>query len=118
MLIENVDYFVRIVQFPNAANKGIVCPNDDGTFDIYLNSLYPDLKEGYDHEVRHLLLDHFGSYKSIEAIEREADGKIPNLFVGNPEGHIPLFNSLEAFKNYIVPFYIQENPELARVLEH
>ena len=84
MLIENVDYFVRIVQFPNAANKGIVCPNDDGTFDIYLNSLYPDLKEGYDHEVRHLLLDHFGSYKSIEAIEREAPEKMEgiSLFCG------------------------------------
>lgn len=118
MLIENVDYFVRVVQFPNAANKGIVCQNADGTFDIYLNSLYPDLKEGYDHEVRHLMNDHFTSFKSIECVEGEADGKIPNVFIGRPKGHIPLFNSLEDFKNYIVPFYIQENPELAKILEH
>ena len=110
MLIENVDYFVRIVQFPTAANKAAVYLNDDGTYDIYLNSLYPDLKEGYEHEVRHLLLDHFTSLKSIETVEGEADGKIPNLFIDNSKKSLPLFNSLEALKTYIVPYYIQEIP--------
>lgn len=117
MLIENVDYFVRVVQFPNAANRGAVYVNDDGTFDIYLNSRYPDMVKGYEHEVRHLLLEHFEKNKPVAVIEKEADGAIPNLFVGNAPGHIPCFNSLEAFRNYIIPFYIQENPALEKVLK-
>lgn len=117
MLIENVDYFVRVVQFPNAANRAAVYTNVDGTFDIYLNSRYPDLLEGYEHEVRHLLLDHFEKNKPVAVLEKEADGAIPNLFIGNVPGHIPCFSSLEAFKNYIIPFYIQENPALKTVLK-
>ena len=116
MLIEGIDYFVRVVQFPNAANKGAVYLNDDGTYDIYLNSRFTDLTQGYEHEVRHLLLNHFGQEKPIKHIEKEADGAIPNVFVGNAPGHIPCFKSLEAFRDYIIPFYIQENPELKKIL--
>lgn len=117
MLIENVDYFVRVVEFPNAANRAAVYTNDDGTYDIYLNSRYPDLIEGYEHEVRHLLLDHFDTSKPISRVEKEADGAIPDLFTGRPAGHIPLFKSLEAFKDYVIPFYIQEDPNLKTVLK-
>ena len=116
MLIEGIDYFVRIVQFPNAANKGAVYLNDDGTYDIYLNSRFTDLTEGYEHEVRHLLLNHFGQEKPIKHIEKEANNAIHNIFIRNKHKHITYFKSLEAFRDYIIPFYIQENPELKKIL--
>lgn len=107
MLIENVDYFVRVVQFPNGANKGIVCANDDGTFDVYLNSRYTDLMDGYDHEVNHLLLNHFESLKPLKAIEAEADGKlVPQPIATTPDvQNIPCFASLEQFREYLVKTY-------------
>lgn len=46
MMIENVNYFVRVVQFPNGANRGAVYLNEDETFEIYLNSMYTDLTKG------------------------------------------------------------------------
>lgn len=44
------------------------------------------------------------------------DGAIPNVFIGNAPGHIPCFKSLDAFRDYVIPFYIQENPALGKVL--
>lgn len=101
MLIENVDYFVRVLPFPNGANLGAVFPNADGTFDVYLNSRYTDLTKGYDHEVNHLLHDHFAETgKTIAQLEAEADG----IFIPAPDTKtIPLFNSLEAFRDFMLP---------------
>ena len=76
-LIEGVDYFVRFARFPNRANRGAVIPNDDGTYDIYINSLYyPDeawVRRVLRHEIRHILLGHFERLdQGIERLEREA----------------------------------------------
>lgn len=76
-LLEDVDYFLRFVRFPNRANAGAVIPNDDGTYDIYINTRYwPDeewVRAVLMHEIRHIILGHFDVLdKAIEEIEAEA----------------------------------------------
>lgn len=72
------EYFVRILDLPPAV-EGVTLPNDDGTFDIYLNSrLSPRRrKECLEHELRHIFRDHFYSERPVEDLEREADGLTP-----------------------------------------
>ena len=55
------DYFVRRVAFPNMSAKACVLPNDDGSFDIYLNTLWPEAvqQDALEHELRHINKDHF-----------------------------------------------------------
>lgn len=76
-LLEGVDYFLRFVRFPNRANAGAVIPNDDGTYDIYINTRYwPDeawVRRVVSHEINHILLGHFDALdKAIREIEAEA----------------------------------------------
>lgn len=76
-LIEGVDYFVRFVRFPNRANRGAVFPNDDGTYDIYINMhIYADsciLRKVLMHEINHIIMGHFDVLdKTIGEVEREA----------------------------------------------
>lgn len=54
-LIEGVDYFVRVVRLPHGIH-GAVSPNDDDTYNIYLNADdTPERQEkALDHEVRHV----------------------------------------------------------------
>ena len=54
------DYYVRLVELPPAID-GTVVPNDDGSFDIYLNSRNPEEKRRIwlEHELEHIRLDHF-----------------------------------------------------------
>ena len=68
------EYYVRLVELPPTVN-GTVVPNPDGTFEIYLNSLLPPARqqECLDHEIRHILRDHFYSEQSVAACEAEAD---------------------------------------------
>jgi len=76
-LIEGVDYFLRFVRFPTRANPGAVIPNDDGTYDIYINTqYYPEtewVRRIVDHEIRHIILGHFDALgRTIAEIESEA----------------------------------------------
>lgn len=102
------DYFVRYVEFPSKV-EGVTIPNDDGTFDIYINSVFCEKRkqEILGHELRHILENHFyNDILPIRQIEAEADGikqkidVLPNVFE-HPDGVIPIFNSLEAFRNYM-----------------
>lgn len=72
-----IDYYVRRVKFPNRAAPGVVCPNDDSSYDIYINTLFPESKqiEGIWHELRHLQDGHFETDKPIAEIEAEARGE-------------------------------------------
>lgn len=74
MLIENCDYFVRLVPFPPGKIDGAVTPNDDGTFSVYIDETAPREKqlEALDHELNHIRMDHLYSDKPIEVIEAEA----------------------------------------------
>lgn len=76
-LLEGVDYFLRFVRFPNRANAGAVIPNDDGTYDIYINTQWwPDeewVRAVLMHEINHIILGHFDVLdKAIGEIEKEA----------------------------------------------
>lgn len=73
---EGMDYWVRYVQFPNMASESVVVSNGDGTFTIYINTLFcvEKQQERLAHELKHLKDKHF--YRddlSITSIERQAD---------------------------------------------
>lgn len=76
MMVEGSDYFVYRVPFANRANPAMAVVNDDGTFDIYLNSLVDDdkLKTALRHELEHLEQNHFYDDSAISEIERQAKG--------------------------------------------
>ena len=72
MLIENADYFVRLIDMPGSVG-GACNPNDDGTFNIYLNARHTTdrdrLIEEYLHEWEHLENDDLYGEKEIAQIE-------------------------------------------------
>lgn len=71
------DYFVRFVVMPPHINA-VTLPNDDGTFDIYINSLLDETqkREALAHELKHIKKDHFyDDSKDIETVENEAINK-------------------------------------------
>lgn len=73
---EGIDYWVRYVEFPNMASESVVVSHGDGTFTIYINTIFCDekQKERLAHELNHLQKEHF--YRddlSIALIERQAD---------------------------------------------
>ena len=69
--IPDCDYVVREVALPYGVN-GVVTPNDDTTFSIYINSrLSEDQKrKALDHEVKHIENDDFYNGLPIEEIEK------------------------------------------------
>ncbi len=73
---EGIDYWVRYVEFPNMSSESVVVSHGDGTFTIYINTLFCEEKqcERLSHELNHLKDEHF--YRddlSITSIERKAD---------------------------------------------
>ena len=71
---EGVDYFIKKIEFPNMASAGVAASNGDGTFTIFINSLFCEEKqqEAIDHELRHLKENHFYREDNIYIIESEA----------------------------------------------
>ena len=93
------DYFVRLVELPRTVN-GVTLPNDDGTFDIYLNSLLTEDEQrtALEHEIEHIIQDHFyNDVKPIRQIEAEADKK-PVEQPKEKQKRIMCFTSLDALK--------------------
>ena len=93
------DYFVRLVELPRTVN-GVTLPNDDGTFDIYLNSLLTEdeQKTALEHEIEHIIQDHFyNDVKPLRQIEAEADKK-PAEPPKEKQKRIVCFTSLDALK--------------------
>lgn len=70
-LIEGADYFVRVVDLPVQIG-GMVTPNDDGTFSIYLNARNTAERraKSCDHEVDHIESGDFYNNKNIAEVER------------------------------------------------
>lgn len=54
------DYFVRLVQMPYKV-KGVTTRNDDGTFNIFINSIIPEnqQRDALEHELDHIDDDDF-----------------------------------------------------------
>ncbi len=79
MPIEGSDYFIYLVDFPDCRAGGMVTPNDDGTFSVYLNAR---LSRGQQltsaaHECRHIAHDDFYRDEEIAEMERQADTPSP-----------------------------------------
>lgn len=73
------EYFVRYAPFPPSI-EGVTLPNDDGSFDIYINAALSPARQAdrLQHELRHIQADHF--YRDtapVAACEAEAEGKAP-----------------------------------------
>ena len=77
MLIEGQDFHVRRVKFPNNANWAAVTPNDDGTFDVYVNECVDDEKQvqAFLHELRHIERGHFYTCACAAVCERQTEDK-------------------------------------------
>ena len=69
--IEGVDYFVRLIDLPPQIG-GMVTPNPDGTYSLYLNSKKSSEHkfEDYFHEVDHIENDDFYKVADIRSIEK------------------------------------------------
>lgn len=136
--IRDIDYFLYFVEFPHMGVPGVIAANTDGTVNIYINTLYtPERRDrALRHELRHLAKQHFWcDTKSIEVKELEADEddpsiifgdnfssveivemvptqtRLPNVFVEAPPRTIPYFNSLDAFRGYMLSMRDQMKAE-------
>lgn len=71
------DLYIRFLPFPNRAVRAAVIPNDEGSYDILVNTLYPEETQrlALAHELEHLRLGHFGRGESASLLEAEARGE-------------------------------------------
>jgi len=69
-ILEDADYFIRVVDLPPRVG-GLVSPNPDGTFNIYLDAKrdFESQIEDYIHEFEHIENDDFYNGKPISDIE-------------------------------------------------
>lgn len=97
-----IDYYVRHVSLPRRV-EGVSVPNDDGSFDIYINSaLSPQRRqEVLEHELRHLKAEHFYLDMPISRMERQAEGEERNAVLHPPEGKIACFRSEDALSRWL-----------------
>lgn len=67
------DVYVRYLPFPTTT-EAVVIPNDDATFDIYLNSKICEDKQkaALAHELEHIKRDHLYNEDPVVKNEREA----------------------------------------------
>ena len=65
--------FVRTIPLPEAV-RAVVLPNEDGTFDIYINSRLPEELQhrALSHELTHVRRDHFYNGDPVWLNEFEA----------------------------------------------
>ena len=94
------DYFVRVLDLPPAV-KGLVIPNDDGTFSIFINAVYDaeTQRRTLEHELEHLARDHFYKDAPVAEQEAEASGKAPVQTDGRPK--IRRYDGLGAVLTYL-----------------
>lgn len=68
------DVVIRHVDFPCCTAGGMVMPNDDGTYSVYLNSRLSAAQQlaSLHHELRHIAHDDFSRPLDVERLEEEA----------------------------------------------
>ena len=71
------DLCVRFLPFPNRAARAAVMPNDQGSYDILVNTLYPEetQRRALEHELEPLRLRHLDLGESVYLQEAEARGE-------------------------------------------
>ena len=65
------DTYVRLVPLPVKV-EGVTLPNDDGSFDIYINARLSPARQQQtlEHELRHIRRDHFYLDMPVSRMER------------------------------------------------
>lgn len=65
--------FIRLIPLPDTV-RAVTIPNDDGTFDIYINQNLPDelRNRALNHELEHIRRDHFYNDDPVWLNEEEA----------------------------------------------
>ena len=96
------DTYVRLVPLPVKV-EGVTLPNDDGSFDIYINARLSPARqqETLEHELRHIRRDHFYVDMPVSRMERQADGEVLNAVLHPPAGMIPCFASEGALAHWL-----------------
>ena len=71
MALDGSDFFVRLIDFPTCTAGGMVLPNDDGTYSVYLNARtsFDQQRRAYRHEVDHIDSNDLYNGKSIKEVE-------------------------------------------------
>lgn len=72
-MIEGVDYFVRVINFPKGVNRiGFVLLNEDGTYSVYINAKASEAqkRKAMRHEYNHMAQDDLHGEKDIREVER------------------------------------------------
>jgi len=107
------DYYVRVVALPKSV-EGVSVPNDDGSFDIYINSLLSPQRqqETLEHELAHIRRDHFYLEMPVSLMERQARGEHVNVVLNPPAGQLPLFNSEAAMSRWFRNLSLQQHLDL------
>ena len=74
MILENADYFVKLVDFPVCSCGGVVLLNEDGTYTILINSRlsHEQNADSLIHELNHIKNGDFYRSANITQIEAEA----------------------------------------------
>jgi hypothetical protein len=67
--------FIRLVKLPSDSVRAVTIPNDDGTFDIYINARLPEelQRKALEHELNHIRKDHFYNDDPVWVNEEEAE---------------------------------------------
>ena len=96
------DTYIRLVPLPVKV-EGVTLPNDDGSFDVYINSRLSPARqqETLEHELRHIRQEHFYLDLPVEAAERQADGEALNAVLHPPAGMLPCFRSEDALAHWL-----------------
>lgn len=92
---EGVDYFVRLIDFPNQAAGGVSVSNGDGTFSIFINTRCSPARQrkALEHELKHLVDNHFFRDAPIDEVEREARSGC-NTKIKAAKGNLPLVEKI------------------------
>lgn len=69
-VIPDCDFFIYYIDLPPTV-RGVVTPNPDSTYSIFINSNLSDEKKrsAYIHEVKHILRDDFYNGQPLQIIE-------------------------------------------------
>lgn len=94
--------YVRLIALPVKV-EGVTLPNDDGSFDIYINARLSPARqqETLEHELRHIRREHFYVDMPVSRMERQADGEAVNEVLRPPAGTLPCFSSEEALARWL-----------------
>lgn len=108
------DYNVFELAFPNRSTPAMVFLNEDGSFDIYLNALYPHAQRrtALEHELRHIKAEHFFADVPVSLAERQAEGESVNIVLHSPQNTLPHFYSEPAFAHWLKNVCLQTHADL------